>query len=83
MLNSFLDKNPKSSSEIHNHISLELNLIAPYPNSSSANYNSQNPSDDYVGDSAKMLSLCQKYQINLSDLNQIISDTNLFLNNNK
>ena len=49
----------------------------------SPNYNSQNLSDDYVGDSAKMMSLCKKYQINLDDLDQIILDTNLFLNNDQ
>jgi UDP-glucuronate decarboxylase len=49
----------------------------------SPNYNSQNLSDDYVGDSAKIMSLCKKYQIDLADLDQIILDTNLFLNNNQ
>ena len=47
------------------------------------NYNSQNPSDDYVGDSRKILSLCKRYQIDLKYLEQIILDTNLFLNNNQ
>jgi nucleoside-diphosphate-sugar epimerase len=49
----------------------------------SSNYNSQNLSDDYVGDSAKIMSLCKKYQIDLADLDQIILDTDLFLNNNQ
>ena len=49
----------------------------------SSNYNSQNLSDDYVGDSIKMLSLYKKYQIDLDNLEQIILDTNLFLNNNQ
>ena len=49
----------------------------------SPNYNSQNPSDDYVGDSRKISSLCKRYQIDLENLEQIILDTNLFLNNNQ
>jgi nucleoside-diphosphate-sugar epimerase len=49
----------------------------------STNYNSQNPSDDYVGDSRKISSLCKRYQIDLENLEQIILDTNLFLNNNQ
>jgi nucleoside-diphosphate-sugar epimerase len=57
-------------------LKINCEIIAP-------NYNSQNPSDDYVGDPTKILSLCQKYQINLADLEQIILDTNLFLNNNQ
>ena len=56
-------------------LKINCEIIAP-------NYNSQNPIDDYVGDSTKILSLCQKYQINLADLEQIILDTNLFLNKN-
>jgi len=49
----------------------------------SPNYNSQNLSNDYVGDPTKIMSLCQNYQINLADLEQIILDTNLFLDNNQ
>ena len=56
-------------------LKLNCEIIAP-------NYNSQNPIDDYVGDPTKILSLCQKYQIDLADLEQIILDTNLFLNKN-
>ena len=43
------------------------------------NHNSQNPSDDYVGDSTIMLSLFEKYQIKMFDINKIISDTNFYL----
>jgi nucleoside-diphosphate-sugar epimerase len=57
-------------------LKIDCEIIAP-------NYKSQNPSDDYVGDPTKMLSLCRNYQINLADLEQIILDTNLFLDNNQ
>jgi UDP-glucuronate decarboxylase len=57
-------------------LKIDCEIISP-------NYKSQNPSDDYVGGSIKMSSLCKKYKINLDDLNQIILDTNLFLNNNQ
>jgi len=57
-------------------LKIDCEIIAP-------NFNPQNPSDYYVGDHNKILSLCQKYQINLVDLEQIILDTNLFLNNNQ
>ena len=45
----------------------------------SPNYNSQNPSDDFVGNSTIMLSLFEKYQITMLDINKIISDTNYYL----
>jgi nucleoside-diphosphate-sugar epimerase len=57
-------------------LKIDCEIISP-------NYNSQNPSDDYVGDSRKISSLCKRYQIDLENLEQIILDTNLFLNNNQ
>ena len=62
--------------KIINVLKIDCEIISP-------NYNSQNPIDDYVGDSAKMMSLCKRYQIDLADLDQIILDTNLFLKNNQ
>ena len=59
----------KKISEI---LKFNCEIIAP-------NYNSQNPSDDYVGDSTIMLSLFEKYQIKMFDINKIISDTNFYL----
>lgn len=62
--------------KINEVLKIDCEVISP-------NYNSQNPSDDYVGDSRKILSLCKRYQIDLENLEQIILDTNLFLNNNQ
>jgi len=66
----------KLAEKICEVLTINCEIISP-------NYNSQNLSDDYVGDSAKIMSLCKKYQIDLADLDQIILDTNLFLNNNQ
>ncbi len=44
------------------------------------NYNSQNPSDIYIGNSEKMLSLLEKYKIKIFNIDKIILDTNSYLN---
>lgn len=54
-------------------LKIDCEIIAP-------NFNSQNPSDDYVGNSEKMLSLLEKYKIKILNIDKIILDTNLYLN---